>query len=162
MTTPILLAGLVLLAFHEHGKTGEVGGYLTSVIVLDALMIVTSLISSLAAQPMAKWIWYGWSCVEFLGVLYLLWSPLQSQALSRGAALGTAYSKNLIFLTVIWFLYPIVFLVGPEGLKLITDPASVWAFLIMDIIAKVVYAFYAAANLDKALAHQGDERGYRA
>jgi hypothetical protein len=32
----------------------------------------------------------------------------------------------------------------------------------MDIIAKVVYAFYAAANLDKALAHQGDERGYRA
>ena len=79
-------------------------------------MIVTSLILSLAAQPMAKWIWYGWSCVVFLGVLYLLWSPLQSQALSRGAALGTVYGKNLIFL------------VGPEGLKLITDPASVWAF----------------------------------
>jgi len=87
-------------------------------------MIVTGLISSLAAQPMAKWIWYGWSCVAFLGVLYLLWSPLQSQALSRGGPLGTANGKNLIFLTVVWF----VFLVGPEGLKLITDPASVWAF----------------------------------
>ncbi|MDD1452154.1 bacteriorhodopsin [Sphingomonas sp. H160509] len=44
VTTPILLAGLVLLAFQEHGKTGEVGGYLTSVIVLDVLMIVTGLI----------------------------------------------------------------------------------------------------------------------
>jgi bacteriorhodopsin len=87
---------------------------------------------------------------------------LRAQALSRGGPLGTANGKNLIFLTVVWFLYPIVFLVGPEGLKLITDPASVWAFLIMDIIAKVVYAFYAAANLDKALAHHGDERGYRA
>nr|WP_197983125.1 bacteriorhodopsin [Sphingomonas sp. CFBP 13728] len=162
VTTPILLSGLVLLAFHEHGKTGEVGGYLTSVIVLDVLMIVTGLISSLAAPSLAKWIWYGWSCVAFLGVLYLLWGPLRLQAVSRGAALGAAYAKNLIFLTVIWFLYPIVFLVGPEGLKLITDPASVWAFLIMDIIAKVGYAFYAAANLDKALAHQGDERGYRA
>jgi bacteriorhodopsin len=43
VTTPILLAGLVLLVFHEHGKA-EVGGYLTSVIVLDVLMIVTSLI----------------------------------------------------------------------------------------------------------------------
>ena len=115
MTTPILLAGLVLLAFHEHGKTSEVGGYLTSVIVLDVLMIVTGLILSLAAQPMAKWIWYGWSCVVFLGVLHLLWSPLRAQALSRGAALGAAYGKNLIFL------------VGPEGLKLITNPASVWA-----------------------------------
>ncbi|WP_200910484.1 bacteriorhodopsin [Sphingomonas sp. Leaf34] len=162
VTTPILLSGLVLLAFHEDAKTGEVGGYLTSVIVLDILMIVTGLISSLAAQSAAKWIWYGWSCVAFLGVLYLLWGPLRSQALSRGAALGTAYAKTLMFLTVIWFLYPIVFLIGPEGLKLITDPASVWAFLIMDVVAKVVYAFYAAANLDKALTQHASERGYRA
>jgi hypothetical protein len=43
------IAGLVLLVFHEHGKAGEVGGYLTSVIVLDVLMIVTGLILSLAA-----------------------------------------------------------------------------------------------------------------
>ncbi|NII57075.1 bacteriorhodopsin [Sphingomonas aerolata] len=87
---------------------------------------------------------------------------MRSLALSRGAALGTAYGKNLTFLTVIWFLYPIVFLIGPEGLKLITDPASVWAFLIMDVIAKVVYAFYAAATLDKALAQDDGERGHRA
>ena len=165
VTTPILLAGLVLLAFHEHGRTGEVGGHLTAIIVLDVLMIVTGLISSLAAPSLAKWIWYGWSCVAFLGVLYLLWGPLRALARSRGEALGAAYGKNLVFLTVIWFLYPIVFLVGPEGMKLITDPASVWAFLIMDVIAKVVYAFYAAANVDAALSqqtsHQTDQRDYR-
>jgi len=165
VTTPILLSGLVLLAFHEQGKTGEIGGYLTSIIVLDVLMIVTGLISSLAAPSLAKWIWYGWSCVAFLGVLYLLWGPLRALARSRGEALGAAYGKNLVFLTVIWFLYPIVFLVGPEGMKLITDPASVWAFLIMDVIAKVVYAFYAAANVDAALSqqtsHQTDQRDYR-
>lgn len=153
VTTPILLSSLVLLAFHERGKTGEVGGYLTSIIVLDVLMIQTGLISSLAEAPLVKWVWYAWSCAAFLGVLYLLWGPLRAMAVERGGALGEAYSKNVTFLTVVWFLYPIVFLIGPEGLKIITDPASVWAILIMDIIAKVLYAFYAAGNLEKAL-HQ--------
>jgi bacteriorhodopsin len=151
VTTPILLSSLVLLAFHERGKTGEIGGYLTSIIVLDVLMIVTGLISSAADGPLAKWVWYLWSCAAFLGVLYLLWGPLRAMAVERGGALGAAYGKNVTFLTVIWFLYPVVFLVGPEGLKIITDPTSVWAILIMDIIAKVVYAFYAASNLEKAL-----------
>ncbi|MEG8026446.1 bacteriorhodopsin [Sphingomonas aurantiaca] len=77
--------------------------------------------------------------------------PLRMLAKSRGMALVTAYNKNVAFLTVIWFLYPIVFLIGPEGMKIITDPTSVWAILIMDVVAKVVYAFYAASNLDKAL-----------
>lgn len=161
VTTPILLSSLVLLAFHEHGRTGEVGGHLTAIIVLDVLMIVAGLISSLAAPSLAKWIWFAWSCAAFLGVLYLLWGPLRTLAVSRGAALGAAYNKNVAFLTVVWFLYPIVFLIGPEGMKIITDPTSVWAILIMDVVAKVVYAFYAAANVDKALAQHDDARGLR-
>lgn len=160
VTTPILLAGLVLVAFHERGSTGEVGGYLTAIIVLDVMMIVTGLISSLAIVPIGKWVWYLWSCVAFAGVLYLLWVPLRARAFERGQALGSAYVKNVGFLTVIWFLYPIVFLVGPEGLKIINDPTSVWAILIMDVVAKVVYAFYAANNVDKALRERGSDHGY--
>ena len=58
--------------------------------------------------------WFLWSCVAFAGVLYLLWMPLRTQAVERGAALGAAYTKNIAFLTVIWFLYPVVFLAGRE------------------------------------------------
>ncbi len=152
VTTPILLAGLVLLAFHERGdKAGEVGGFLTAIIVLDVLMVIAGLVSSLAIAPVIKWVWYGWSCAAFAGVLYLLWGPLKAIANARGGALGAAYAKNVGFLTVVWFLYPIVFLIGPEGMKIISDPASVWAILIMDVVAKVVYAFYAAGNVDRAL-----------
>jgi bacteriorhodopsin len=157
-TTPILLSSLVLLAFHDRGKTGEVGGYLTSIIVLDVLMIETGLISSLAEAPLVKWVWFLWSCVAFLGIIYLLWVPLRKMALERGNALGMAYTKNVTFLTVIWLLYPLDFLIGPEGLKIIDDPASVWAILIMDIVAKVFYAFYAASNLEKAL-REHERRG---
>lgn len=158
ITTPILLSGLVLTAFHEKGRTGEVGGYLTAIIVLDVLMIVTGLISSLASLPAAKWIWYLWSCGAFLGVLYLLWVPLRALAGERGAALAKAYNANMTFLTVIWFLYPIVFLIGPEGLGAISDPATVWAILVLDVLAKIVYAFYASGNLDKGLRQDAAER----
>lgn len=151
VTTPILLTGLVMLAFHEHGKPGEMGGFLTAIIVLDVMMIVTGLISSLAETAAGKWVWYLWSCAAFLGVIYLLWGPLRRMAAERGSALAGAYNKNVALLTVVWFIYPVVFLIGPEGLKIISDPASIWAFLILDIIAKVFYAFYAAANLEKAL-----------
>ena len=40
---------------------------------------------------------------------------------------------------------------------IINDAASVWAILVMDIVAKVIYAFYAAGNLDKAL-HDHERR----
>lgn len=156
VTTPILLAGLVLTAFHERGRTGEVGGFLTAIIVLDVMMIVTGLISSLADLPALKWIWFGWSCAAFAGVLYLLWVPLRQIAVANGSVLGAAYGRNLTFLTIVWFLYPIVFYLSPEGIGAISDPAAVWAILVMDVVAKVVYAFYAAANLDKALReHRG-------
>lgn len=88
-------------------------------------MVETGLISSLEEAPLVKWVWFLWSCVAFLGVLYLLWGPLRSMATERGDALGQAYSKNIVFFTVVWFLYPLVFLVRLEGLKIITDPASV-------------------------------------
>ena len=114
-------------------------------------MIVTGLISSLASVPTAKWVWYLWSCAAFAGVLYLLWVPLRAIAVERGKALSDAYTRNAMFLTVIWFLYPLVFLVGPEGLKMINDPSSVWAILILDVVAKVIYAFYASSNLGKAI-----------
>ncbi len=162
VTTPLLLSGLVLVALNGRGRTGKAGGFLTSIIVLDVLMIVTGLISSLADILLVKWVWYFWSCAAFVGVLYLLWGPLRALAIEGGSSIGIAYSRNVSFLTVIWFLYPIVFLVGPEGLWIITDATSVWAILILDVIAKVVYAFYAANNLDKALREDGDTSGFRA
>ncbi|MEZ3498547.1 bacteriorhodopsin [Pantoea sp. KPR_PJ] len=161
ITTPLLLAGLVMLAFHEQGKPGEMGGFLTAIIVLDVMMIVTGLLSALAESAGTKWVWYLWSCAAFLGVVYLLWGPLRVMATERGTALAGAYAKNVTLLTVVWFIYPVVFLAGPEGLKIITDPSSIWAFLVLDIIAKVFYAFYAASNLEKALSQTRHTAGAR-
>lgn len=147
ITTPILLTGLILLGLHEHGRAS---GFVVSTVVLDALMIVTGLISSLSTAPDAKWVWYLWSCAAFAGVLYNLWMPVRAISRAEDGPMAGAYAKNLVFLTVVWFLYPIVFAIGPEGLKAIGADASSWAILVLDVTAKVVYAFYAAANVEKA------------
>lgn len=156
VTTPILLAGLVLTALHNRK---EATGFMVAIVTLDVLMIVTGLISSLSLVPLFKLIWFAWSSAAFLGVLYILWVPLRRISRDDGGPLEGAYTKNLVFLTVVWFLYPVVFAVGPEGVGSISDPATVWAILVLDVVAKVVYAVYVASNLQKAMRPGANSRG---
>ena len=156
VTTPLLLAGLVLTALGTGRRFGAMGGYLAAIVSLDVLMIVAGLISSLATTGGVKWAFYGWSCAAFLGVLYLLWGPLRVAVQARGEAVAKAYGSNLTMLSVLWLIYPVVFLVGPEGIARVSDAATVWAFLVLDVLAKVAYAFAAAANLDRALPQATD------
>lgn len=158
ITTPILLTGLVLTALHERK---EASGFLVAIIVLDVLMILTGLISSLAILPVMKLVWFLWSTAAFLGVLYILWGPLRVLSRSYGGPLDSAYTKNLSILSIVWVLYPVVFAVGPEGVQAISPLASAWAILVLDVVAKVVYAFIAASNIEIAVRSLRDE-GYRA
>ena len=143
VTTPILLTGLVLTAAHEHRRHS---GYVVSIVALDVIMIVTGLLSAISGTEAEKWIWYFWSCSAFVGVLYLLWSPLAHISRGNGEQLDSVYRKNLIFLTVVWLAYPIVFLIGPQGIKATDSLTNVWIIMVLDIVAKVVYGFYSASQ----------------
>lgn len=148
VTTPILLAGLIMAGLHEHGRAA---GFLVAALVLDALMIGTGLISALATVPEVRIAFYLWSCAAFAGVLYVLWIPVRAISAREGGPVHGAFTKNLVFLTVVWFLYPVVFAIGPEGVRSLTPTGSAWAILVLDVVAKVVYAFYSAGNLDRAM-----------
>ena len=149
LTTPLLLAGLVLTAFHE--RRGAVP-YLVAIVTLDVLMIGSGLIASLSPMLLDRLIWFLWSTAAFIGVLYLLWGPLRRiSRTDQTPAMDLAYNRTLLFLTVVWTLYPIVFAVGPEGLRMIGTAGSTWYILLLDITAKVVFAFYAAGQLERAV-----------
>ncbi len=151
-TTPLLLAGLAQTALHEHGKSS---GFMVSLITLDVIMIITGLLSalSLGGGPgtggVAHWVWYLWSCCAFLGVLYLLWSPLKAISARQAGAMDGVYRSNLVFLTIVWLFYPVVFLIGPQGIKLTDAVTNVWLILVLDVIAKVVYGFAASAQFKR-------------
>lgn len=153
-TTPLLLAGVVSSAYLGAREQEGQAGFVASIVTLDVVMIVTGLIASLASFGTIKWVFFAWSCAAFAGVLYLLWKPLATLA-GQQAPIGAAYRKNVGFLSVLWLIYPVVFAVGPEGIWAVSDAATVWAFLILDVLAKVVYAFTSERNLRAALARPG-------
>lgn len=147
-TTPILLAGLSMVALHEHGRKS---GFITAIIGVDVLMIAAGLLSALSTDPTTRLVWFLWSCAAFLGVLYMLWGPLREQSAAYGGKLDAVYKGNAAYLTVVWLLYPIVFAIGPEGLGMISSPASVWAILVLDVVAKVVYGYVSSERIKSAL-----------
>lgn len=146
-TTPLLLAGLVALALHEHPRQG---GYLTAIIGLDALMILTGLLSAISLNGTTRLIWFLWSCAAFAGVYYLLWGPLRERSANYGGDLDKVYRQNALQLSVVWLAYPVVFALGPEGFGTISSAASVWAILVLDVAAKVGYGFLVGERLKTA------------
>ena len=146
VTTPILLAGLILTGLHEHPRHST---YILPAIVLDVIMVATGLVAALTDDATQKLIWFAWSCAAFAGVLYILWKPVRDVSDDLGGGMKTVYRANLIFLTLVWLVYPVAFAIGPEWLGLIGGVGSLWLILVLDVTAKVVYGFVATARFKK-------------
>lgn len=141
LTTPILLLGLAFTALGSlRGNIALVAALLFS----DILMVITGLFAG--ASPTgsaAKWIWYLVSCGFFLGVLYAIWGPLAELAQARTAEHAKVYRRNAAILSVLWVLYPVVFLLGGEGVNLTAPALVLAAFAILDLVSKVGYGLLA-------------------
>ena len=125
-TTPLLLLGL---AFTALGSLKGNVALLSAMIFSDVAMIVTGLFAGAAPSGSAsKWVWYLVSCGFFLAVLYVIWGPLADLAKARPGGHAAIYRRNAAILSVLWILYPVVFILGSEGAN-IAAPALVLADL---------------------------------
>jgi len=159
LTTPLLLLGLVTVALprlssslQSRERNALVGG----VIGADVLMIVTGLIASLSKEAHTRWVWYVISCVAFLIVLYLIAGPIRAAAAERSPEHAALYSKLLGILVVLWFVYPIVWAVGTEGVGAVGLDAEVAIFAVVDLLAKVGFGLLLVAGSAKLSAPAGE------
>ncbi len=154
ITTPLLLFGLSLTALRRNiRRPGLVGG----LIAADSYMILTGLFAGLS-EGYIKWIWFTISCFAFLAVYGVLWGPLKRESARNGTDIDKEYTGNAMFLSVIWFLYPVVFLFGTPGLKMMSPVATAAAFTILDLIAKVIYGIYSMARAKSSTEREISER----
>lgn len=133
VTTPLLLLNLAMLAtFNVGRKTALVSG----LIGLDLFMIVTGLISALASGT-AKWVFYFLSCAAFLGIIGLIWGALRAEAAKLTLGEIQVYDRVTIIVTGVWTLYPVVWLVGTEGMNLVSPSMLTMLYMFLDVSAKV-------------------------
>lgn len=133
ITTPLLLLGLAWVALGSVGRSPQV---VLGLVVADVAMILTGLLAG-AWSGGFKWFWFVVSCIFFIAVLALIWGPLQTAAQSGASPEASLFYPLAVMLTVLWFAYPVVFLIGTEGVDAISIGFEVFLYAVLDILAKV-------------------------
>ena len=137
ITTPLLLLDLALVALPRFpGRSALIGILIGS----DVYMIATGFVASYIRADY-RWAWFGFSCVGFLGVLYIVGTRLMSGARQRDAQVTRLVTTLASILVVLWFCYPVVWALGQEGFGVISPFWEAILYGLLDICAKVGFGF---------------------
>jgi bacteriorhodopsin len=157
ITTPLLLIGLLTLGLRAVSGSGEAVrdrlGLVAGVIGADVLMIITGLFGALSMNSLHKYVWFAISCGFFLAVLAAVWGPVRAAAAEQGGATAALYTKLAGILTVLWCIYPVLWLVGTEGAGVISLDLEVIVFTIIDLTAKVGFGILLVTGVQKLGTH---------
>ena len=89
------------------------------------------------------------ACGFFLAVLALIWGPVRAAAAEQGAQTAALYNKLLGILTVLWFIYPVLWILGTEGTSTISLNTEVAVFTVIDLTAKVGFGLLLVTGIKK-------------
>ena len=152
-TTPLLLIGLLTVGLKPLTGGGESGreriGLVAGIVGADVLMILTGLFGALSLDSTHKYVWFIVSCGFFLAVLALIWGPVRAAAAEQGAQTAALYNKLLGILTVLWFIYPVLWILGTEGTSTISLNTEVAVFTVIDLTAKVGFGLLLVTGIKK-------------
>ena len=133
LSTPMILIALGLLAGTNITK-------LFTAVVMDIGMCVTGLAAALTTSSLLlRWFWYLLSCAFFVAVLYVLLVEWPEDA--RAAGTAEIFNTLKTLTVVLWLGYPIFWALGSEGLAFLTTTQTSWAYSLLDVGAKYVFAF---------------------
>jgi bacteriorhodopsin len=135
-TTPLLLLDLGLLAGADRNQ-------LSALVGLDMLMIGTGAVATLSAGPgflsegARRLIWWGVSTGFLLVLLYMLYGSLDEKASRLSGSAASTFRTLRTLIVVVWLIYPVWWIVGTEGLQVISLYIETAGFMVLDLVAKV-------------------------
>jgi bacteriorhodopsin len=139
-TTPLLLYDLALLAGADRNT-------IYSLVGLDVLMIGTGALATLSggsgvlSAGAERLVWWGISTGFLLVLLYFLFSKLTARASELSGDVQSKFSTLRNMILVLWLVYPVLWLVGTEGLGLVGLGIETAAFMMLDLTAKIGFGF---------------------
>jgi len=99
------------------------------IIVLNVLVMATGTIAAVIDEPY-KWMMFALGCIFFLQQLMLIFEKCTNSTQEKMV-------KTYIFCG--WAIFPIVFVLAPEGLGIINNLAAMTIYLVLDIFTKVIF-----------------------
>jgi bacteriorhodopsin len=141
LTTPLLIGGLLLVGLPalDDGSPRTRNGLIFGAVGADVLMILIGLCAGLSQNNPVKYGYYAISCIAFFVVLWTIWIPGRAAAASQGAAREALYTRLCSALTILWFIYPIIWLLGSEGAGVVGVSVELTVITVTDLLAKVGY-----------------------
>ncbi len=143
VTTPLLIGGLLMIGLPSEAGSGEAGRERSALVYgavgADMFMIVTGLAAGLTQDKAVKYGFYAISCIAFLIILGVLWGPVRQAAHVQGGAAEALYDRLTPILTVLWCIYPVLWVLGTEGTRTLSLTSEIVVFAIIDLTAKVVF-----------------------
>ncbi|ERJ10913.1 bacteriorhodopsin [Haloplasma contractile] len=145
VTTPLLLIALALTAMFRSSKNLTL---ILTLVIADVIMILTGLIADFS-DGINTYLWYFIGMVCLFVILYVIWYPLRRIAQQKSEALSKHYRNTALYLTLFWFCYPTVWLLGPSGLGITNEVFDVASFIILPIFSKVGFSILDLYGLRK-------------
>ena len=145
-TTPLLLLDIGLLAGASNRDIGALVG-------LDAFMIVTGLGATLMKVEIARFTFWTISTIAMIFLLYYLVAVFGQVVADADEETVSTFNalRNIILVT--WVIYPVAWLVGTEGLNLVSLYGETLIFMVLDLVAKVGFGFVLLRS--RAIAGEG-------
>ncbi len=108
-STPLLLLDLTFLGRTSLPITGSLLG-------ANAYMLATGFLATISPKP-TSYIWYIVSCGAYLAIFYMLVKPYRVEAERKHPKSKQAFRKLVTVHLVLWTLYPVVWILSPEGIN---------------------------------------------
>ena len=157
VTTPLILLALGLTAMFYVPRNERQVSLLAGLVGADVVMILCGLVADLSRTPELRFTWYALGCGALVVVLWVIWGPLRGIASAHGERLARVYDRLALYLTVLWFGYPAVWLLGPSGFGVLDQTADTLLFVVLPFFSKVVFSVIDLASLrglDKTAEHR--------
>lgn len=149
LTTPLLLLGLAWIALGGTSLR-ERGKLVLGLLAADVLMILAGVVAG-ATETFVSGLFFVISTIFFLIVLALIWGPLRSAAQEGSPEGGFGLFYTLAsMLTILWIIYPIVWLLGTEGSGILGSSFEVFLFAVLDILAKIAFGAILLGGIRRA------------
>jgi len=135
LTTPLHILYLGLFAGASMNLVWRAAG-------LQAATIVLGLIAAVVASPV-KWVLYLVGMGAFAAVVYHAYVPFDEAARHTDEATFALYRKLRAFLVVLWLVYPVIWLVGPNAVGVMDVETTALVVAYIDIVSKVGFGLIA-------------------